>query len=164
MATNGYQYALVLYRQDGSPLGEARVEVDWDAAKEWTEFLALRRGTLTAADVRGASAIEPVWHSTLGEPYVGGVLVRVYSPRGDIAHQFSTTYFRGLAQRASAHLVEAGQLQTGERFVYLTTAFPARDLEVGAPQVAFRFEEVVAPLPLVEAPLVELTRDAVPVG
>ena len=105
MTIDGYQYTLVLYRKDGTPVGEASVEVDWETAEEWARFSALRHSRLAAADVRRADAIEPVWHSTLGQPYVEGVRLQIATSGGDVAHQLSTAYFRGLARQASSQFV-----------------------------------------------------------
>jgi hypothetical protein len=184
---NGYRYALMLYREDGSPLGRAKVEVDWEPAEEWARFSAVRQGSLGITE-QPEVAIQPLWSSKLGEPYMRGFRVDVRgrpvpesashadsgsesSSRGcsgDASSDFAIGYFIDLARQASVQLVESGHLKTGESYLYLPVAFPGGgDDEGGLPEGergGFTADEVIPPLPLRSATLETFLSGSAPVG
>ena len=163
MLKNGYRYALMFYRDGEAPMGQAAVEVDWGAVREWAEFSAIRRGLLSAGEAGKTYAVRPRWHPRLGEPYVEGFRVDVEAGGAcEASIEFGTTHFRKFAKRASAALVERGALKKGERFKYVAAAFPQPE----RPPDSFRFtaESSAPQLSLKETPLAQFVRDSNPAG
>jgi proteasome lid subunit RPN8/RPN11 len=159
MLKNDYQYALMLYREGKHSLGQVAITVDWEPAREWAEFRALRQGLIIQEDEAGrASRVQPVWHAKLGEPYMKGFRVSVESGGEESASiDFTTGYFKQLAKQASVLLVEKGVLKKGERFKYLMAAFPQQKT-TKAPRPSFTTEEVTPRLPLLDESLAEAAR------
>ena len=162
MLTNDYQYAFEYYREDGTPLGQVSVTVDWEPAQEWARFVAIRHGRLATSDLSGATSIHPIWHPASGEPYLGGFRVSVSASEGNVSSDFTTAYFKALAHQISSRFVETGQLKSGERFRYVAAAFPRPDGGQVNSTVAFATEEVAPSLALRETNFAEAARGAVP--
>lgn len=155
MLKNDYRYALMLYREGKAPLGQVAVEVDFEPAREWAEFRALRRGLISADEAGRVFRVEPLWHLKLGEPYIRGFRVMVESQNGkEASADFTNSYFRQLAKQASALLIEKGSLKKGERFKFLAAAFPQQKNKE-AVKLNFTMEEVAPDLSLRDASLVE---------
>lgn len=150
MLRNDYQYALVVSKENGDPLAQVPVTVDWEPAREWVSLRALRRGLSDSMPAGGR--VCPLWHRTAGEPFIDGFRVSVSSDSGEVATDFANAYFKGLALEASAGLVEKGQLESGERFRFLVTAFPRQD-SVPAAAIRFTAEEAPAPIVFKDTPL-----------
>jgi proteasome lid subunit RPN8/RPN11 len=162
MLKNDYRYALMLYREGKASLGQVAMAVDWEPAREWAEFRALRHGAAQAFETGRVSIVQPLWHSTLGEPYMKGFRVSVESKqaREEVAADFTTSYFRQLAKQASALLIEKGVLKKGERFKYLVAAFPQQKTR-GEAKLKFTMEEVAPDLALIDASLAETLRESI---
>ena len=77
MLENAYQFALLLSKEDGSPLGLMAVEPDWEPAAEWTRFYFVRRAELPVNGNGGAASIHPLWDRSKGEPYCRGFRVAI---------------------------------------------------------------------------------------
>lgn len=175
MVKSSYQYVLELFRKDGTQLGQASVDIDWTTAEECARFAAVRRGRLPAATA-GTTVVQPIWHPTIGAPYVGSFLLAIAGTevggevpeierdRQDVACELPTAYLQSLAQQATAHFVENGTLQSGERVVYLTLAFPARESPAEAAAMAFSAEEVATSAAFTEASIGEHSGGAICVG
>jgi proteasome lid subunit RPN8/RPN11 len=150
MLKNDYQYALMLYREGVDSLGQVAITVDWEPAREWAEFRALRRGLAVQADeAERIARVEPVWHAKLGEPYLKGFRVSVEAQGEQTASiDFTTSYFKQLAKQASGLLIKKGSLKKGERFKYLVAAFPQQKT-TNTPRLSFTTEEVTPGLPLI---------------
>jgi proteasome lid subunit RPN8/RPN11 len=156
MLNDGYQYALMLYRDGRVSLGQVSVVVDWEPAREWAEFLAIRRGLLPADEAGRVSTIQPIWHSTLGEPYMKGFRVSVEtSGAATAATEFTNAYFRAMAKQAAALLTKKGVLKKGERFKFLAAAFPRQEKSQEASKLTFTTEEVTPGLPVKDGLLAE---------
>ncbi len=154
MAENGYRYALELYKADGTLLGRASMDVDWEPAREWTRFLALRRNALADSDPGKDWSIEPLWRQDEGEPYLRGFQVRIHrNGEGAVAAEFPVRYFRALAHQASAYFVEKGKLGSGDNFYYIPVATPGAARPQAEAKPMFSSEEVARPLPLRESAL-----------
>jgi proteasome lid subunit RPN8/RPN11 len=99
--------------------------VDWDPAREWALFSALRQNRRGSLATLGATSVLPVWHETLGEPYIGGFRVAL-APNGEpeFSVDFPNSYFKKLADAASAQLVASGKLEAGESYLYCVLAYP----------------------------------------
>lgn len=165
MVENPYQYVLELYKEDGAKLGQMAVEVDFEPAREWTRFCALRRSDLSPADAGAAAAICPLWHSTVGAPYLRGFRVRITgNGSAEVARDFLVSYFRNLAQQASSYFVERGKLKEGEHFHYFVTAYPRAREPEGTPDFRFTAKEAELAMPLVTSVLSEFLKRAVPAG
>jgi len=158
MVHSSYQYVLDLFASVGTSLGRVAPRVDWEPAREWARFSAIRQAKLPGTEpVLGSLAsIEPLWHPATGEPYVKGFRVSLsMNGQGAFAHDFSTAYFKALALQASACFVEKGKLAAGETFQFLVSAFACQEDSSQTIRRSFIAEEVVPGLPLREASLSE---------
>ena len=122
MLQNAYQYALLLFRKDGSALGSAPVTVDWEPAAECTRVYHARRGGVPLCG-EGAASIEPLWDRTEGEPYTRGFRVAFESGGHKVASDFPSAYFTEVAAQASSELVKLGKLAAGETYLFQAVAF-----------------------------------------
>lgn len=149
MIKDDYQFALLFFREDQSPIGQIAVAADWEPAREWAEFFALRRGVIAPDGVKRISEILPSWDTKLGEPYVKGFRVSLgANGAGEVSTEFPTTYFKDLASKGSAYFIQKGDLQEGEHFFYLPSAFPKQQKTVKAPRPLFVAEDLTPPLAL----------------
>jgi hypothetical protein len=155
MLKNDYEYVLMLFHEDGSPLGQASVNPDFDPAREWAELAALRRGLVSISDYGRQSSIQPIWDADNGEPYLSGFRV-LTAANGSVgaAADFSTTYFKGLALQASRAFIEKGALKDGDKFRYAATAFP-RAQSKEAQKFRLTTEEVAPSLSIRESALAD---------
>jgi len=145
-----FRLALELRKRDGTPLGQAPVAADWEPALEAARFSALRRFHLDAIGADAVAVFKPVWHETLGEPYITATEVALELPGiGELSCRVPNSYFKTLASAASTPYVTRGALKQAERFDYLVTAFPNPPARPPAPKrERFSVEEVTTPLPL----------------
>ncbi|MGQ0734263.1 MAG: Mov34/MPN/PAD-1 family protein [Acidobacteriota bacterium] len=126
-----YRYTLELFRPDGSSVGQVALDralaVDWTPAEEWVRFLALcRDGSAAGASGEASTAIEPVWHTTLGQPYVEAFRVRFAGVAGESSEQFGTSYLKREAELATAYFVSKDAVAKGDRVVYVAAAYPCQ--------------------------------------
>ena len=165
MANDGYRYTLQLYRADGAALGQAAVEVDWEPAREWARFQAVRRCGTAAIASGAVSEPEPLWHESMGAPFIEGFRMTVALPGGgECASDFPVRYFNALASAASARLVESGALKNGDRYQYAAAAFPNGAAGRAAEAQAFQVEEEPPELPVAGAEIGRYLRDSALVG
>jgi hypothetical protein len=164
MLHDPFQYKLTVHGSDGDALGSFAVkEIDWEPAKEAAWMQALRRGRLNGDEPTFRTAIEPVWHASLGQPHVAGLRVAVAangSDPGD-AVELPVSYFKGHATQAAAALIDKQVMKRGDVYFYRLSAERRADPPVapaGAPTVR------LAPLSLPVASMAALRRDAVPLG
>jgi proteasome lid subunit RPN8/RPN11 len=176
MITDGYTYALSFFRADGSAAGQVAVTPDWAPALECVHFAGIREGRLPAVTVAPPATVEPLWHTQVGEPYVSGFRVAIppngaqpdrrddAALAGAMSREFPVAYFRGLAQQASAGLVEQGTIKEAEVFHYLVCAFSTQGVAPKPGVLDFAVEEVEQQLPLAESSLESYFHGAEPVG
>ena len=158
---NDYQYSLMLYREGQTSLGQVSVFVDWEPARECTTFQALRQGLIPASETTPISSVQPLWHPTLGEPYVKGFRVHIETRDSTGASaEFSKSYFSDLAKQASSLLIKKGALRKAERFKYLVAAFPQKQNGQSGPRLKFTSTEVAPHLPIGNAVLANLIPEA----
>ena len=161
MARVDYRFTLDLFREDGTPLGQAPVSVDFEPAIEWTHFDGVRSGLLPEVLNIGPATIECVWDPKLGNPYV--LRVRIVLARGDggkFCGEVPTTYLRDLAREAALKFVDQGHLRAGERFTYRVCAFGnPNDATIHSGE-AFSIEEVEQRLTLEKTSLDEFSRNS----
>lgn len=164
MSTNGYRYVVELFREDDTPLGQASVKVDWGPAEEWAKFEALRRGLNGSNETGRVRSIEPLWLREVGEPYLQGFRVLVIAGDHEVATDFSSSYFKGIAAQASSHFIEKGRLETGARFRYLAAAFREQSEQPNGSRFQFTTEEVTRPIAIKDSSLAEAVAGSVPGG
>lgn len=132
-----YRFVLELRKSDDILAGVAEVEPDWEPAREWALFQALRAGE---AAPLGCAALEPLWHEAFGTPFIGGFRVMVARDgRAPLGIDVPARYFAALASLASSALVRNGKLQEGETFQYRVAAVPVEpDSASDAPRFTVR--------------------------
>lgn len=142
MLHSPYAYRLELFMPDGTAIGRAELDVDWEPAREWTRFAAVRAGRIPAAALDTMTIVDPVWHPKGGEPYVDGFMVALTVDGAEVAHTFKTAYFAQLARSAIAGLTDRKGTKTPESIRYVTTAY--RELETARvePTAPFMAREV----------------------
>jgi hypothetical protein len=162
--TTDHQYVLELLDMAGAPLTEVRVTTDWEPARQCVRLAALRQHKVLPDEVT-TTAIQPLWHSTVGQPYVSGFRVSLNADgRLALWVDFPITYWKEAAQQASAPMVEEGRLRSGEDFLYQVAAYPFEADRSERRAHLFTVEEAQAPLPCQEGRLAEHLRRSVPVG
>jgi proteasome lid subunit RPN8/RPN11 len=153
-----YKLELEVLTADGRPLRRVPIDPDWEPAFETTTFDAIRRGHLPPVLTANRGRIQPIWHGTLGAPYVSAFRAIIMTPRGQSTAEIPTAYLRGHSRQVSADLVRAGELVQGDLFKYLVCAYPVEPEPI--PSGGFAVEDVAEPLALVATPLGELTDSA----
>jgi JAB domain-containing protein similar to deubiquitination enzymes len=162
---NDHKFALVLFGDEGEPLGSAALEVDWEPAVQWTNFYFLRRGELPLNDGCGIALIQPLFDREVGAPYCRGFRVSIArTDQSPCTSDFPVSYFRRLAVKAAALFVEQGKLEKGDIFRYVVVALACDETASAATAGGLQVEERVAPLRLLESSLTEWQRRATPVG
>ncbi len=149
-----YKLELEVMSADGQPLRRVPIVPDWEPALETTSFDAIRRGLLPPVLTANQGRIEPIWHGTLGAPYVSAFRAIIMTPSGQSTVEIPTTYLRRHARQVSAELVSAGELGQGDLFKYLVCAYLVEPEPV--PAGGFAVENVTEPLDLVDTRLGEL--------
>jgi hypothetical protein len=159
----GIRFVMELLRSTGQTVGHAPLDPDWEPAIEWTRLAGLRTRGVWAPDAAAERGVEPLWHTTRGEPDVRGFRVHFRSREGEAWFEdFPITYFRAEARAASARLVEQGALESGESFLYRLAAYPGLAPAAPAPASAFVTEDAPAPLAVIDTPLDTLMAASAP--
>lgn len=140
-----YRFALEHFAPDGRSLGLTPVAPDFQPAREWAYFAAVRRGALPLATAPADGEVAPIWSAELGPPHCSGIRV------GDC--DFPSAYLLDLAQQRAAEYVEAGELARGDAYLYRVCAYPAECDELPAAELAFGAEALAEPLPVAEGAL-----------
>ena len=147
-----YRYTVQIHREDGSCLRRVETAVDWQRALECTWFLGLRREEVDLADGTRSSAILPLWHPEIGEPYVGGFRVTIISEkRSGLTEDFTTAYFRDEARRALMDLVCEGRLEESDTVRLFVTASHDEAHAKAGPASSFTVREEPARIRLIES-------------
>ncbi len=163
-----HDFVLHLFKGDDSPLGQARMEVDWDPALESCHLSGIRRGKLPPMHNIGTHRIEPIWDAEKGKPSVAGFRTVISEGNGSegFSSDFPITYFADQALRESQCYVRTGRLNPGDRIRYRITASPgtrATEPETGASRPrGFSVREVPKPIPLGSVSLHRLRDESVP--
>ena len=126
-----HQFELTLSRRDGTPLvsetgqpvGPIPVKVDFDPAREWAKFEAMRARETDYQQANTDGPV-PIWDASRGAPYVRAFSVNVTSNGSRMAVEFPTTYFSATARALSSYFLQKGQLKAGEIFHYVVTSRP----------------------------------------
>jgi proteasome lid subunit RPN8/RPN11 len=152
-----YRFAIDYYTPQGRALGPVAVEPDWQPAREWARFEAMRKGLLPPLTAHTPGAIEPVWDEALGAPVCSGV--RVVHPTGEpdavVSAEIPRAYFHELAREKSSVWIERGELAVGDLYHYRVCAYPGRAATSPVAVVAgvLAVEEDPRPLALEDAEL-----------
>ncbi|MFN8644448.1 MAG: hypothetical protein U0802_23365 [Candidatus Binatia bacterium] len=154
-----YRYEVQVLSEDGEALGQLPFEPDWSPAIACVAFAARRRGALPAA-AAAPGVVEPRWDPARGEPFVGGLRVRVdgVAPVG-----LPLAYLWPQAHLAALALVDAGTVRAGDVLRYRLRAVPA-PAEAPAAAMAFAVEELDALPPVGAARLADFEARAERVG
>src|SRR5271157_2315807 len=160
-----HKYAVVLFAEEGDPLGSAAVEVDWEPAVQWTSFYFLRRGELPLNNGCGTASIFPLWDREVGEPYCRGVRVSIArNGRSPCTSDFPPSYFRRVAAKAAALFVQEGKLEKDSVYRYVVVALAGKGTANASSASGLQVEEQVKPLRLLDSSLREWQKRAMPVG
>ncbi len=127
MTDEPWRWAVQVVREDRTPVGQVPVELDWEPAREWLRFDALRQGVPPARALTLDCEVEPIWHDRLGEPHVEGVQLRAGKENGlSLQRNVGASFFAAPARAAIDEMVKAGTLAEGAEVRCLPLAF-ARD-------------------------------------
>jgi len=136
---SGYQYTVVLYREDGAPIGHAAVATDFEPALEWARFLGMRLGRVSPVLSADGGEIAPIWDPHSGEPFIAGFHAAVAGGNGrEFGCDIPIQYFRGAARNLAARYVQDGLLKEKERFLYGAAALPRPDAPTCAAEAPTR--------------------------
>ena len=141
-----FDYALALFKTDETLLGRFPINVDWEPALEWSQFVAMRRG---ATEPNTSAKVEPLWHRERHAPYVEGFSVAL---EGEAPASFPLEYFAADAERVAHRLIENGKLERGAAYLYSVLAYRARAENSGF-KVLFTVEDATPPFDIREVSL-----------
>jgi proteasome lid subunit RPN8/RPN11 len=119
-----HRLVIELLRPDGTPLGHAGVDPDWEPALEWARLAGFRLHGVWATGAAAERALTPLWHADLGEPFMRGFRVSLAAESGPAWDaDFPLRYFADLARQASTDLVASGRLAAGDSYAYRVLAY-----------------------------------------
>lgn len=160
-----YRFALLFYEEERDTVVEqVEMDVDWGPAVESARLDAIRGGVLDPDEIWGAPALEPIWHAGAGQPWIEGFRIHLGKGSAATSSAFPGAYFRELARSASARLIEAGKLASGDRYRYIALAFHRDESDETARRTSFSAQVVAPVLELREASLRDLSSGARAVG
>ena len=152
MRETEFTFVIEMFRQsDAVSLGQFRVEVDWEPAREHLRLMGLRLCKNGTDENPGGISIEPVWAGDDGEPHAIGARLTA----GDLVSEVAIEYFKPLAVELSSALVEKKELKHGELFRFKLLAY-RREAEPRAGGLQFTVRDATPPLHFVDSPLAEL--------
>lgn len=165
-----WKFVLELFRldpdgDDGEQIANAKVKTDFDPIVEAARFELLKRDPKPFLEIGAEAArIEPVWHESLGEPYVESIRA-IVTPHDAAPAECSapTAFFRSHAEAAAAKLIGEGVLGDDEKFRYLVTAY-AREPDALAKRPAFVVEPMAQALHLEPKSIADYFRRSRPNG
>ena len=160
MRETEFTFVIEMLRQDdGTSLGQFRVDVDWEPARELLRLIGLRRCETEAGANSGGITIEPVWAESDGEPHAIGARLS----DGDLSCEVVLDYFKSLAVDLSSALVGKKLLKDGELFRFKLFAYRQ---EAGSQPGGFQFtvRNATPPVRFVDSSLEELRNQSVPSG
>ena len=161
MPIQQYRYIVEIYRGENELIDQASASVQWSSALEWTWLEGLRRGDLQLTDGTSSSAIVPLWHPQLGEPYVAGFRATIMAERGrGISEEFTTEYFKDAANAATRKLLDDDRLDSRDDVRFLVLALFAEDHAQAGPTSPFRVREAPPDLTIGRSRLADLTAGA----
>jgi len=156
MPGDTYTLAIELFRTDGEILGRHDVHPDFEPARDWLRFEAMRVGRIREGETPGVVRVEPRWDETLGAPHVGGFDLRIEGGAGaGFGLELGIDYLTPHAETRALALVKDGSLAADDLYRFRVFAYPATDGEPGEP------EETPLALGLTDRPLTDLTPEAV---
>src|SRR5262245_21241186 len=151
-----YRYALEHYGRDGRLLGQTPVMPDFEPAREWAYFEAVRRGGRPLLTAPPAAPVVPVWSEELGPPHVSGIRV--------LESELDSAYFLELARSQAAAYLAKGELARGESYRYRVCAYAAEPEEDPRGPLAFGVEALAEPIELDQRALTAVLADEEAVG
>lgn len=159
-----YCYFADVSRANGKDsLGQFRLDLDLEPVAECGRFAAMRRWSDAALALEAELRIQPLWHTEVGAPYVGGLRVTArQTSLPEVSVEIPTAYFKPTAMRIADALVRQRKLEPGELFTYAVLAFPEAVGAQGANPLGF--EEVPVPVSLAPGSLAEELARSVSIG
>lgn len=166
MVISNHDYLLAVFGREAEAVGLFAVaQPDWEPAREAAWLRALRAGRLSGAEPYFDVRLAPVWHATLGAPWVEGFrAVPQLNGRGaDCAVVLPCAIMKRYAAQAAATLIERKLLPPLTLYQYLVKAVPhERRKPAGPAQPPDGVQ--LAPLALRAGSLAELGARSVPLG
>jgi hypothetical protein len=158
-----YRYAIVLYRQNGTCLGQAAVQPDFEPALGCTRFWGMRLGRLPPLLASGGGVAAPIWDPQCGEPFISGVRSVVPDADGrEIGCDIPLQYFAPAAQQLVDRQIEAGRLEEDGKYFYKVAAVPQADVAAGPAARTGAVRRLDQPLPVDDLALESLLSRAEP--
>ena len=118
-----YKLELELLTADGRRLRRLAIEPDWEPVFESICFDAVRRGLFPPVLMPYRSRVEPIWHGTLGAPYVRAFRALVMTAHGLTTAEVPVDYLSPLTRAATAQIVAAGEVEAGTSILFLACAY-----------------------------------------
>ncbi|HVS03948.1 MAG TPA: Mov34/MPN/PAD-1 family protein [Thermoanaerobaculia bacterium] len=155
------RFLLAVHRDGGELVARVAASIDWEPAREWVRFLAVRRGWLRPGEEAGRVVIAPRWHGEIGRPYAAAFRLRLTLPgRPALTVELPASYLRDPAVAAVAALREAGQLSAGDGYsVFAVVAEGERELPMAS---SFAVETASPEVPLLPGSQAALAERATP--
>ena len=164
MLRNPWDYSLAIYREDWTPLAQAKVDPDWEPAREWVRLSALNEGRSLSAPNNGE--VRPIWKRGGGTALSGfRVAIETDGHPPEASCIFPAgRYFYEMAQQAAAPLIEAGRLGAGDVFRYLVLATVRRRDADLAGASSFTVRDVTPPPTIMSTSMLPLLGQSVTIG
>ncbi len=144
MMGQAWEFVLAIYRDDGTPVGQFDIDVDWVPADQWVRLLALRRGV---TPLHATGEVQPLRRKRGGPAMIGfRVCMQCEGGGLPVCCEFGNTYFTRAARQLSALLRVQGRLAADERFMFVPLAYlrsESRPTERDAPR--FRVTDATPP-------------------
>ncbi|MAE64928.1 MAG: hypothetical protein CMJ18_11720 [Phycisphaeraceae bacterium] len=119
-----YQLAVEIQDDQGRPLGQWPIRIDWKPAVEHLQFAAIAAGRVAPVLATPDYLLEPEWLEDRGAPWVQSIRISIATDDGrPWSESIPVDYFRSAAEKVSSALVDEGRLESGQTFEYRTLAF-----------------------------------------
>ncbi len=125
------RYAMEVTWEDGTPVGQVPVEVDWEPAGEAARLEALGRGADPDTAFTSRYQVTPRWDAGRGPPYLAGFRVTLEGNEAT-PMDFPRRWFQESSRTVVAKMVADGLLAAGDRVRGHPLAFPLPALDDGA--------------------------------
>lgn len=142
-----HQFALEMFDENGSSLGQKPVQPNWEPAAEWARFVAMRQAPLTWWPALAEADVEILPLNAGEAPYAEGFRATLsVEPPGPISSDFPLSWFKRMARACGEALVKDGKLSPGASCGFKLLAFESsRRPKPETPN--FKVEESAVPPP-----------------
>jgi hypothetical protein len=165
-----YQFSVVLISQQSPArvVGQLPVTNEhWRPALEWACFAEARADPRRPPRLPSdPGAIEPVWQTPLGQPYLAGFRLTLTVDGQRHTHEFASDYFHQLGQRLLETSLAGGQATAEDACAYVVCAVPKAAAPAAAPaaRAAWSVKPVPQPLAVEELPWADVLPRCAPYG